>query len=228
MQVVEPPNDRGEKMQRSYHGLVLALTFAFAIPAHSQTGNGAPNGPHFELGIIGVSDPKTQPLTSSDRHTIFVGLGSKKEGVTTNIYLTQGPFAVCDGNGFDAAYDCAGNLVASSGAVFQLPCDLLTDTCSGGDSQAYTIWARALGQPGGQATVTTCGTDLTGTVICSTDNVLLVRGHGQQTFKNVTSALTTIDTTLGTVSLFSTGFQNFFWSYDNNGLRLAQVRFYPQ
>jgi hypothetical protein len=65
-------------------------------------------------------------------------------------------------------------------------------------------------------------------MICSTEKALLVRGHGQQTFKDVTSQLTTIDTTLGTISLFATGFQNFFWSYDNNGLRLAQVRFYPQ
>ena len=90
--------------------------------------------------------------------------------------------------------------------------------------QAYTIWARALGQPGGNASITTCGTDLTGAVICSTEKALLVRGHGQQTFKDVTTELTQIDTTLGTISLFTTGFENFFWSYDNNGLRLAQVR----
>jgi hypothetical protein len=205
---------------------VLAMA---ALPLLAQTGNGAPKGPHFELGIIGVSNPKTQPLTGGNRHTIFVGLGTKKEGVTTNIYLTQGPFAVCDGNGFDTATDCAGNTVASSGAVFQLPCDLLTDICAGGDSQAYTIWARALGKPGGQSTVTTCATDTTtNTIVCSTDSVLLVRGAGKQTFKNVTRELTTIDTTLGTVSLFEDGFTNFFWSYDNNGLRLAQVRFYAQ
>lgn len=121
-----------------------------SIPGRAQTtGNGAPSGAHFELNIIGVSNPKTQPLTGGDRHTIFVGLGTKKEGVTTNIYLTQGAFSVCDGNGFDTATDCNGDTVASSGAVFQLPCDLVTDTCSGGDSQAYTIWARALGKPGG-------------------------------------------------------------------------------
>src|SRR5215471_17479343 len=108
--------------------LLLTTAALAAVPVFAQTGNGAPSGAHFELGIIGVSDPKTQPLTGGDRHTIFVGLGTKTEGVTTNIYLTQGPFAVCDGNGFDTAYDCNGNVVASSGAVFQLPCDLVTDT----------------------------------------------------------------------------------------------------
>ena len=215
-------------MQRLYVGLTLVVTLALVVPAHTQTGNGAPKGAHFELNIIGSSDPKSQPLTGSNRHTIFVALGGKNADVVTPIYLTQGSFAVCDGNGFDQAFDCSGKLVANAGAVFQLPCDLLTDTCTGGTSQAYTIWARALGQPGGQATITTCGTTDLGDVICSMDQALLVRGSGQQKFKNVTSDLTTIKTNVGTISLFETGYQNFFWNYDNYGLKLAQVRFYPQ
>lgn len=219
-------------MQRTCLGVLLLLILAFALPAFPQSGNGAPNGAHFELGIIGVSNPKTQPLTGGNRHTIFVGLGSSKKGVSviTPIYLTQGAFAVCDGNGFDAATDCNGNPVpgATTGAVFQLPCDTLTDTCLTGTSQAYTIWARALGTPGGSATVTTCGTTDLGAVICSTASEVLMRGSGQQKFKDVTTELTTIDTTLGTVSLFATGFENFFWQYDNTGLKLMQVRFYPQ
>jgi len=211
--------------------MAAAVLAVAATRLLGQTGNGAPNGAHYELGIIGVTDPKTQPLTGSNRHTIFVGLGANKKGgdIVTNIYLTQGPFAVCDGNGFDPAYACDGTMVASAGAVFQLPCDTLTDTCLTGTSQAYTIWARALGKQGGNAIVTTCATDLTNTVICNTDNpVLLMRGSGQQKFKNVTSELTTITTTLGTISLFQDGFLNFFWQYDNFGLKLTQVRFYPQ
>ena len=215
--------------------MTAAVLATAAMPLLAQNGNGggngAPNGAHYELGIIGVSDPKTQPLTGSNRHTIFVGLGVNKKGgdIVTNIFLTQGPFTVCDGNGFDPAYACDGSTVASAGAVFQLPCDTLTDTCLTGTSQAYTIWARALGKPGGNAIVTTCATDLTNTVICNTDNpVILMRGSGQQKFKNVTSELTTISTTLGTISLFQDGFLNFFWQYDNFGLKLAQVRFYPQ
>jgi hypothetical protein len=64
--------------------------------------------------------------------------------VVPNTHLTQGPFAVCEGNGFDPAYACDSTLVASQGGVFQLPCEALTDTCTSGKSQAYTIWARAL------------------------------------------------------------------------------------
>jgi hypothetical protein len=216
------------------HSKLLMTTVFLAAtttPLFAQ-GNGAPSGPHYELGIIGVSDPKTQPLTGSNRHTIFVGLGANKKGgdVITNIYLTQGPFAVCDGNGFDPAYACDGSVVASAGAVFQLPCDTVTDSCLTGTSQAYTIWARALGKPDGNATVTTCATSLDGvTVVCNTDNsVMLLRGSGQQKFRDVTKQLTTIVTTLGTISLFQDGFLNFFWQYDNFGLKLAQVRFYAE
>ena len=209
-----------------------AVTLGAAVTSIAQTGNGAPSGPHYELGIIGVTDPKTEPLTGSNRHTIFVALGVNKKGgdVISNIYLTQGPFTVCDGNGFTPATDCQGNPVpgAGNGAVFQLPCDALTDTCPTGTTQAYTIWARAVGTPGGKSIVTTCGTTDLGAVICSTANKVFMRGSGQQKFRDVTTTLTTIDTTLGTVSLFGAGFENFFGQYDNYGLKLLQVRFYPQ
>ena len=223
------------KMKKPFLVFVgAAVTLGTALTSMAQTGNGAPNGAHYELGIIGVSNPKTQPLTGGNRHTIFVGLGSTKKGVTvtTNIYLTQGSFAVCDGNGFLPAVDCNGKPIpgaTTNGAVFQLPCDALTNTCTTGTTQAYTIWARALGTPGGGANVTTCGTTDLGAVICGTSpDEMFVRGSGQQKFKDVTAELTNIDTTLGAVSLFAPGFENFFWQYDNTGLKLLQVRFYPQ
>src|SRR5207245_11600927 len=83
---------------------------------------------------------------------------------------------------------------------------------------------------------TTCATDETGTVVCSTSNTLnvLTRHPGKETFTNVTNELTTLSacyvqngtTICQTVPLFSGGLQDFFWQYDNNHLRLAQIRFY--
>src|ERR1051325_929367 len=147
--------------------LCLLIALAFLLPARAQTGNGAPSGSHYNLNIIGVAKGKNATLTNSDRHTIFVALGSKNNGVSTSIYLTQGPFQVCDGNGFDQAYDCNGSPISVNGAnkpgaVFQLPCDTATvgstttGTCPSGTSEAYSVWARALGGPGGSATITTC------------------------------------------------------------------------
>jgi hypothetical protein len=131
-------------------------------------------------------------------------------------------------------------LIAGQGAVFQLPCDtnVTADiTCANGTvSASYQVWGRALGQPGGSAVITTCATDDTGAVVCSTDNTLSVftRHAGKQSFTNVTQQLTTLTgcfnqsgtVVCGAVPLFSGGLQDFFWQYDNNGLRLAQLRFY--
>ncbi|HET9794760.1 MAG TPA: hypothetical protein VFS34_09880 [Thermoanaerobaculia bacterium] len=118
---------------------------------------------------------------------------------------------------------------------------MTTDSgCVNGTVQeAYTVWARALGQPGGSATMTTCAYDDTGALICNTgDNVVsLSRGSGKQTFQNVTTQLTSLQDvcfdlggvlTCGNLSLFDPALQDYVWQYSNNGLRLAQIRFYPQ
>jgi hypothetical protein len=220
---------------------------AFALAGSGTTGNGAPSGAHYNLNIIGVDNPKSTPMTGGDGHTIFVALGSKKPAapVESNIWLTQGAFQVCDANGFDPAYACSGAQIGrgQNGAVFQLPCNTLVPTdfgCVNGTVQEpYTVWARALGGPKGSATMTTCAYDDTGALICNTgDNIVsLNRGHGKQTFQNVTTQLTTLQDvcfdlntvpTCGDVSLFNNDLQDYVWQYQNNGLRLAQIRFYPQ
>jgi hypothetical protein len=203
--------------------VLAAATAAITAVAAAQNGNGAPSGTHYSLNIIGVShDKNVQPEWASG-HVIFVDLGSKSgAAVTTKILLSQnaaGSFDVLDKNGTDGE------------ASFSLP-------APGG----YTVWARALGTPGGKAKITTCATDITladAGVICSTQNEVFVRGTGKSSFRNVTNALTTISldpvadaaavTACGgtTVNLFDPCLQGFFWQYDNNGLKLLQVRFYP-
>ncbi len=148
--------------------LVTLLVCLGAGPAFAQTGNGAPSGPHYNLNIIGVSKGKTADMTGSERHTIFVALGDKNNQVTSKIYLMPAEdFRVCDGNAFDPAFDCAGNQIAALGAVFELPCntnltlggaDVLVPCDEADPKLAYTVWARALGRPGGSATMTTCAT----------------------------------------------------------------------
>lgn len=235
-------------MKKVLGGLAILCSMCAAIPSWAGGGNGAPTGPHYNLNIIGMANPKTSPMTGSDRHTIFVGLGTKKSDpnavdVITKVWLTPGDFQVCDGNGFDPAYDCAGHQIGRgmNGAVFQLPCNTAIPTdfgCAGGTASAsYQVWGRALGQPGGSATITTCAYDDLGMLICSSENTVNVflRGNGKQTFQDVTSQLTTLQgvcfdlagtLTCGDVSLFNGALQDYFWQYDNNGLRLAQIRLY--
>ncbi len=210
--------------------LLFGLALVCGSTLYAQTGNGAPNGPHYNLNIIGVNNTKDSTMTGSDRHTIFVALGSKSQTATSDIWLTQGPFQVCDGNSFDEAYDCFGNDLGKDGAVFQLPCNSnITDPLADctGYTAAYEVWARALGKPGGQAKMMVCAIDpLTTDTVCSTENVLLVRGHGKQMFKNVTDELTSLYYGGVRYPLFNSTYEDYFWQYDNNGLKLAQLRFY--
>lgn len=191
----------------------------------ATTGNGAPSGAHYNLNIIGMSKEKNVNMDGDGGNTIFVALGTRDASVRTRIMLEQsasaGEFAVLDKNGTDGT------------ASFSLPAP-----------GTYTIWARALAKPGGSATMTTCATDVTGTVadgdICSTENEVFVRGTAKSSFKNVTTSLTTIEldplafpdavTACGgtTVDLFDPCLDGYFWQYDNNGLRLLQLRIYLQ
>jgi hypothetical protein len=176
------------------------------------TGNGAPSGAHFNLNLIGVPKDKSPSLTGGDGHRIFVPLVG-----STKIMLSEGDFAVLDANGTDGS------------AAFQLP---NPDPDGDGITQ-YSVFARALGTPGGSSTTTTCATDpTTGELVCSVFTMVLVRDGAKSTFTNVSKDLLFVfadlngDGTLERVSLFDSALTNFFWQYDNTGLKLAQLRFY--
>ncbi len=214
------------------------------------TGNGAPSGAHYNLNIIGVPKDKTADMTGSDGHVIFVQLfggdsASSLNGKdfntitkTNKILLAPAPagesFQVLDANATDA-----------NGAQFQLPADVST---------TWTVWARALGKPGGSANMTTCATEsvidpLTGAttdeVICSLATLTMTRTKNSK-FQNVSSDLLFITLTVNpatnadlasclgvttttdvSVPLFNGCLRNYFWNYQNNGLKLLQLRFYP-
>lgn len=166
------------------------------------------SGAHYNLNLIGVPHGKTADITNGNR--IFVNLVGK-----TTINLSQGDFAVIDGNGTDGT------------AAFQLP----NPDPDGDGTTSYSVFARALGTPGGSSKTTTCFTDTTGTY-CSVYSMVLVRNKGGSSWSNVTQDLlyvyadTNADGKLERYSLFSDPLASYFWDYDNNGLKLAQLRFY--
>jgi hypothetical protein len=201
-------------MKRLSFCIGLILTLGFAINVHA--GNGAPNGPHYNLNIIGVPKYKTalmkdDGLTGQYGHAIFV-----KEDGTSKILLSQGDFQVLDKNGTDGE------------AAFRLP----APDPDGDGTTGYSVFARALGKPTGSAKVTTCGTDLDGQLECSIISLSLNAGSRPAKFTNVSKYLLYIyadideDTDVERVPLFGAGLQDFFWNWDNNGLKLAQFRFY--
>lgn len=98
---------------------MAAVVGLFSLNALAGQGNGAPNGAHYNLNIIGVENAKNPDMTGSNRHTIFVPLVTRGKGIRstnndveihTQIWLAPGDdFRVCDGNGFDEANGCADN-----------------------------------------------------------------------------------------------------------------------
>ena len=214
------------------------------------------------LNIIGVPHEKSEDFSSdSEGRRIFVGLGEAASngngngngnkpgstegvGVVTKILLEEGDYAVLDANGTDGE------------AKFRLP----------NPGTGYRITARALGKPGGAATITTCGTDIqdeVSTDYCGSEGITFEakRGGGKKEhIQDVTTELTTFDVTVsacdnlalyeclsgttvdttaddyncedfvyeGTISLFNECFEEYFWSYNNKGLKLLQLRFYSE
>jgi hypothetical protein len=210
---------------------LLSLT-AILGSTVSASGNGAPSGSHYNLNIIGVPEGAEAnfadgwpDLTGSNRHTIFVSL----DGVS-KILLREGDFQVIDGNALDGS------------ATFQLPdpidpdepCtdifvdDVLVDTVC---VTAYSVFARAPGNRGGDATMKTCATDPdTDEIVCS---VQVLQVTQSSKFKNVTRYLLFVfwDTDGDgdadkLVPIFDEDLEGYYWEYDNNGLKLLQLRFY--
>lgn len=171
-------------------------------------------GAHYNLNIIGVPKGKTADMSGNNGRRIFVPrFGSSQ------IKLSEGPFNVLDANGTDGS------------ASFQLP----SPDPDGDGTTAYSVFARALGKPGGSSRTTTCLTDATGETYCSIYSMVLVRNTGKSTFDNVSKELlfVYIDTDGDgdadvRQALFADPLADYYWQYDNAGLHLAQLRFYEQ
>src|SRR3989344_7648080 len=216
-------------MNKSKMIAVVALLAVFSATgsptlAVGVTGNGAPSGAHYNLNIIGVSKNKTADMTGNNGHRIFVPLEGKAK-----ILLTEGDYKVLDANGTDA-----------NGASFQLP---NPDPDMDGTT-SYSVYVRALGKPGGSAKMQSCYTDgQTGDTWCAVDieggvsQIDITRNKGKSTFTNVSKDLLYVDVCLAVdldgncvdstvLPLFSDELDEYFWEYDNNGLKVAQLRFY--
>ena len=155
-----------------------------------------------------------------------------------NFWQTNnGEFKVIDPNATDG-----------NGAILALP-----DPCVGTDpldgcTPSYRVWARARGNQG-SATITTCadetgetGFDGTDDVWCGSNGITLYAKGGAKA-KEVTANLLFItievDAALDpglaaclgtdgivTLGLFDRCLENYFWNYDNNGLKNLELRFY--
>ena len=198
---------------------VLALCLVMAASIFAAGGNGMPvNGKHYNLNIIGMDKHGT--VGDSNGHTMFVKLDGR-----TKIVMTQaadGQFLVTDRNGLDGA------------ASFNIA------------PGYYNIYARALGKPGGKVDITANGIfedAQTGERLIQLGYVSLARNTGKPQAVNI-NELFYVDVTLCTqydsvnkVCTQWTTYEDYwvfdidelleyYWNYDNAGLKNLQVRFY--
>ncbi len=216
-------------MKRLLSFVAVALVAGLAIPAFGQVGKGL-SGPHYNLLIIGVPKDKTVPsMTDSNRHTIFVPLQSGGDvGRQVKIFFVAGDdFQVLDGNATD-----------DNEATIMVPSDPLGDLC-------FNVYAVGLGKPFGNAVVQAecIIDDLLGdcTDALLLDSFTVDRPKGQPKRQNISDifrATGCIDLDAsGTCNTGDLQFTNvwifnipqlveYFWDYDNNGLKVMQIRFY--
>jgi hypothetical protein len=202
---------------KRYLLLVAALAGALVltvgvIAAGAGNGNGAPSGAHYNLNLIGFAQGQTYQNNGGGGNVIHVPLWGN-----CRIDLTEGNFSVLDNNCTDG-----------SDALFQLP---NPDPLNTGTS-VYSVYAAARGKPLGNATANTCFTDTTtSTLYCSIYTMSLSRNFGQNTYDNVTKdllyAYACVNGNVKRVPLFSDSTSQWYWQYDNSGLRNASLRFYP-
>lgn len=203
--------------------MVLSMVSMPALATQPETGNGCPSGAHYNLNIIGMSkpkniDPEEAGITPGNGHRIFVALGNKDNKATTKILLEEGDFAVVDYDGTDGQ------------AKFRLP---NPDPENTGVTE-YSVYLRVLGKPGGKIKMYTAATDPDIGEVVSDLKVVSVREKGQMKFANVSAELLYIYAWIydegiwsyERIPLFSDELQDYLWYYENNGVRIAQLRFY--
>lgn len=230
-------------MKRTIIGLM-----AFGLVAGTalgQNNNPCPGEKEYQVNIIGVPKTKNPDMTNNNGHRIFVPLKD-----VTKIYMT-GDTSTADGLQCGNTFYVADANGTDGSAKLVVPCENVnaesTDT-----GICFDVWATPLGTPGGRAEVdvvctfddTVVDTDL---VEGSCEDVplgqfdfFLQRNGGKPVQKDITNFMRAsgcFDTdgsgtcdqgekTFNNVWIFNLeALQEYFWEYDNDGLRVSMIRF---
>ena len=209
---------------------MLAMPAVLVIAKNNSTGNGARSGSHYTLNLLGKNWEHGDTVKEDGGHRIFVRLGADGDMKRTSIQLIEGPdFTVLDADGTDGK------------AKFQLPDpgDIIDPSGGYSGPDAYQIFIRVLGKPEGLADMYSVYIEADGTPWVSGEIITLRQSGGKVNrksppkFEDVTKELTTIyvdtdgDGAPERHKLFDDAFEEFFWYYDNQGLKHVQLRFYP-
>lgn len=180
--------------------LALAITAlcSIAYPAFA-TGNGAPNGQHINLNIIGVPNAKNENFDGGNGARIFVS----RTGQTV-FYVNGGTsYQILDHDGTDGK---VGESLTEPGIVFPY------DATVTGHTWRVEIYVRLLGPKGSEVAWTSYFYDEVGDAYVLWDSFSLTKDTKFQ---------------LKTGALLANGYQDMMWTLDPvNNFRLCQMRIY--
>ncbi len=204
---IKVDNSKHYRMAVAILLLAATLTIPLAFASQGVTGNGGPSGPHYNLNIIGIEKGGSASSTSNG-HVIFVPLWGN-----CKIDLQMGDYQVIQPN------------CLADNALFQLP---NPDTGTG--YLAYSVWVRAVTSKG-SALMQTCFTDTSvspSQTFCNAGNLIVsLNKVTPPKFTDVSKQLLQICVSGSLQPIFKNSLFDYFWYYQNTGLRLAQFRFYP-
>jgi len=223
----------------------VAVVGAFmATPASAQVGKGL-SGPHWNLNIIGVPKDKTAPMDQGGRHTVFVPLDSGEDvGRRVKIFYERNvenpdKFNVSDGNATD-----------DNEATIQVPFEFCADEASGCTHLlSFNVYAVGLGKPGGESVISAeCAYDgalvageCKDTVMLGNFTIRRTNGKNKPKRENITDLFRVTgcldrdgsglcdedDLQFRDAWIFNIQeLLEYYWDYDNNGLKLLHIRFY--
>lgn len=229
--------------------VAAAVVGAFmATPANAQVGKGL-SGAHWNLNIIGVPKDKSSSMNQGSGHRVFVPLDSGEDvGRKVKIYYEPNKdnpdkFNVSDGNATD-----------DNEATIQVPYEYCDDEFKGcTELLSFDVYAVGLGRPGGVAIITPeCTYSDDGVVVAGCEEIVVLLGTieikrtkggknkpWREDITNlfrVTGCLD-LDGESGVCDAGDLQFKNlwifnireleeYYWDYDNNGLKLLHIRFY--
>ena len=183
--------------------VVVAMLSVTALTALAYTGvatgNGAPNGKHFNLNIIGVPHQKNANFDGGEGARIFVARNGP-----TQFYVHGGDsYQILDHDGTDGK---VGTGVANPGIVFPYDASAVDQTWR------VQIWVRLLGPAGSEVKWNASYYDELGQIYVLWSEFTLVKDTKFQ---------------LRTGDLLANGFQDMLWNLDPiNNFRICQMRIY--
>ncbi len=224
--------------------LIIGIVFAFAAGAVlAQNGNPCPGDKEYQVNLIGVPKDKNPDMTNTNGARIFVPLSGP-----TNIYMTGDTDTATDGLQCGNSFKVLDANGTDGSATLLVPCTPVNST-STSPGVCFDVFATPLGTPNGKADVdVVCEFDATVVLadvtadMCVLGNIdfSLERGKGKPVQQDITPFMRAsgcFDTNAsGTCDKGEKAFNNiwifnlealedYYWIYDNEGLRVAQIRF---